>query len=157
MMLPNLIGNTPLLRIRRMDDQWHRCSGVAVEPDASPVLSSGAKGPHVIQGIGANFAPDVFNRAIYDEINRVTNDDALCSARQAACEKRLLVGIFSRAALWAALQVARRPQNKEKLRTKSSARNVGDSRLIGFPNLGSFRHSGRRRVLLSTRPGTNRG
>jgi cysteine synthase A len=88
---------------------------VAVEPDASPVLSGGAKGPHVIQGIGAGFVPAVLNTHIYDEIIRVTNDDALITARRAAKEEGLLVGISSGAALWAALQVAARPENADKL------------------------------------------
>ena len=90
-----------------------RC--VAVEPDASPVLSGGAKGPHPIQGIGAGFIPDVLNREIYDEIIRVKNEDAIDTARRAAREEGLLVGISSGAALWAGVQVARRPENAAKL------------------------------------------
>ena len=88
---------------------------MAVEPDASPVLSGGQKGPHVIQGIGAGFVPKVLNTKIYDEIIRVKNDDALDIARRMAREEGLLVGISSGAATWAALQVARRPENKGKL------------------------------------------
>ncbi|MDR2187514.1 MAG: cysteine synthase A [Azonexus sp.] len=88
---------------------------VAVEPDASPVLSGGAKGPHPIQGIGAGFVPAVLNTAIYDEVIRVTNDDALATARRMATEEGLLVGISSGAATAAALQVARRPENAGKL------------------------------------------
>jgi cysteine synthase len=88
---------------------------IAVEPDASPVLSGGQKGPHVIQGIGAGFVPDILNTHIYDEIIRVTNDDALTTARRVAREEGLLVGISSGAATWAALQVARRPENAGKL------------------------------------------
>ncbi len=88
---------------------------VAVEPDASPVLSGGVKGPHPIQGIGAGFVPDVLNTGIYDEIIRVKNEDAFATARRAAREEGLLVGISSGAALWAALQVARRPENAGKL------------------------------------------
>ena len=88
---------------------------IAVEPDASPVLSGGQKGPHAIQGIGAGFVPDVLNTQIYDEIIRVTNEDALTTARQVARKEGLLVGISSGAATWAALQVARRPENANKL------------------------------------------
>jgi cysteine synthase len=88
---------------------------IAVEPDASPVLSGGAKGPHPIQGIGAGFVPDILNTGIYDEVVRVKNDDAFDFARRAAREEGLLVGISSGAALWAAAQVARRPENKGKL------------------------------------------
>lgn len=88
---------------------------VAVEPDASPVLSGGTKGPHPIQGIGAGFVPDVLNTKIYDEVIRVKNDDAIQTARRAAREEGLLVGISSGAALWAGVQVARRPENKDKL------------------------------------------
>lgn len=88
---------------------------IAVEPDASPVLSGGAKGPHPIQGIGAGFVPDILNTKIYDEVIRVKNDDAFDIARRAAKEEGLLVGISSGAALWAAMQVAARPENKGKM------------------------------------------
>ena len=88
---------------------------VAVEPDASPVLSGGAKGPHKIQGIGAGFIPDVLNTGIYDEIIRVKDDDAMDTARRMAKEEGLLVGISSGAATWAALQVASRAENSGKL------------------------------------------
>jgi cysteine synthase A len=88
---------------------------VAVEPDASPVLSGGAKGPHVIQGIGAGFVPAILNTEVYDEVVRVTNDDSLATARRAAKEEGLLVGISSGAALWAALQVAARAENAGKM------------------------------------------
>ncbi len=87
---------------------------IAVEPDASPVLSGGAKGPHPIQGIGAGFVPDVLNTQIYDEVIRVKADDAFDTARRMAREEGLLVGISSGAAAWAALQVARRPENAGK-------------------------------------------
>lgn len=88
---------------------------VAVEPDASAVLSGEQKGPHVIQGIGAGFVPEVLNQTVYDEIIRVKNDDALETARRLAQEEGLLVGISSGAAMWAALQVASRPENAGKL------------------------------------------
>jgi cysteine synthase len=88
---------------------------IAVEPDASPVLSGGQKGPHPIQGIGAGFVPDILNIEIYDEIIRVKNDDAFDIARRMAKEEGLLVGISSGAAMWAALQLARRPENEGKL------------------------------------------
>jgi cysteine synthase len=88
---------------------------IAVEPDASPVLSGGVKGPHPIQGIGAGFVPAILNTAIYDEVVRVGNDDAMNTARRMASEDGLLVGISSGAAVWAAMQVAKRPENKGKL------------------------------------------
>ncbi|MBP7972903.1 MAG: cysteine synthase A [Candidatus Nanopelagicales bacterium] len=88
---------------------------VAVEPTASPVLSGGAKGPHPIQGIGAGFVPDVLDTDVYDEVITVENEDALATARQAATEEGLLVGISSGAALSAAKEVAQRPENAGKV------------------------------------------
>jgi cysteine synthase len=88
---------------------------IAVEPDASPVLSGGAKGPHPLQGIGAGFVPDVLNTKIYDEVIRVKGDDAFRTARRLAQEEGLLVGISSGAATWAALEVANREENAGKL------------------------------------------
>jgi cysteine synthase len=88
---------------------------VAVEPDASPVLSGGQKGPHPLQGLGAGFVPKVLNTQIYDEIIRVKGDDAFDTARRMANQEGILVGISSGAAVWAALQVARRAENAGKL------------------------------------------
>jgi len=88
---------------------------VAVEPDASAVLSGAPKGPHMIQGIGAGFIPEILNREIYDEIVRVKNDDALETARELAKQEGLFVGISSGAAIWAALQLARRNANEGKM------------------------------------------
>jgi cysteine synthase A len=88
---------------------------VAVEPEASPVLSGGQKGPHPIQGIGAGFVPAILNTEIYDEIVRVKNEDAFETARAMAAKEGLLVGISSGAAVWSALQLAKRPENAGKL------------------------------------------
>jgi cysteine synthase len=88
---------------------------IAVEPEASPILSKGTKGPHPLQGIGAGFIPNVLNTKIYDEVMTVKNEDAFETARAAAREEGLLVGISSGAALWCALQVARRPENAGKM------------------------------------------
>ena len=90
-----------------------RC--VAVEPDASPVLSGGKKGPHPIQGLGAGFVPEVLNTSIYDEVIRVKNEDAFQTARRVAREEGLLVGISSGAAIWAAVEVAQRQELDGKL------------------------------------------
>jgi len=88
---------------------------IAVEPEASPMLSKGTKGPHPIQGIGAGFVPAVLNTKSYDEVITVKNEDAFEVARAAAREEGLLVGISSGAALWAAVQVAKRPENAGKM------------------------------------------
>ena len=90
-----------------------RC--VAVEPEASPVLSGGQKGPHPIQGIGAGFVPAILNTKIYDEVVRVKNEDAMETARRMAKEEGILVGISSGAAVWAAAEVAKRADSTGKL------------------------------------------
>ncbi|MDR1796529.1 MAG: cysteine synthase A [Clostridiales Family XIII bacterium] len=87
---------------------------VAVEPTDSPVLSEGRSGPHKIQGIGAGFVPDTLNTDIYDEIITVSNDDAFATGKAVAKSEGLLVGISSGAALWAATQLANRPENAGK-------------------------------------------
>ena len=88
---------------------------VAVEPETSPVLSGGQAGPHKIQGIGAGFVPDVLKQDLIDEIIKVSDSDAGTCARRLAREEGILAGISSGAALWAALQLAAREENKGKL------------------------------------------
>ncbi|HTY03752.1 MAG TPA: cysteine synthase A [Rhodocyclaceae bacterium] len=88
---------------------------IAVEPAASPMLTRGEKGPHVIQGIGAGFVPKILDQTAYDEVVCVSNDDAIDTARRMAREEGLLVGISSGAAVWATLDVMRRPENSGKL------------------------------------------
>jgi cysteine synthase A len=105
-----ITGVGEVIKARKPD---FRC--VAVEPDASAVLSGEPKGPHPIQGIGAGFIPEVLNTEIYDEVIRVKNEDAFEFARRMAREEGLLVGISSGAAVWAAQEVALRPENEGKL------------------------------------------
>lgn len=88
---------------------------VAVEPEASPVLSGGEKGPHPIQGIGAGFVPSILNTEVYDTIIKASNEDAFSTARAMAEKEGILVGISSGAAVAAALQLAAKPENKDKL------------------------------------------
>ena len=88
---------------------------VAVEPADSPVLSAGTAGPHRIQGIGAGFVPKVLNTKIYDEVITVKNEDAFSAAREVGKADGILVGISSGAALWAAADLAKRPENKGKI------------------------------------------
>lgn len=87
---------------------------VAVEPKSSSVLSTGVPGPHKIQGIGAGFVPDVLDTKIYDEIITVTNEDAFATGKLIGKKEGVLVGISSGAAVWAAIQLAKRPENKDK-------------------------------------------
>lgn len=87
----------------------------AVEPQASPVLSGGEKGPHPIQGIGAGFVPEILNTHIYDGVIQVANEDSFATARAMASKEGILVGISSGAAVWAGLQLAAKTENKDKL------------------------------------------
>ncbi|EUA10721.1 cysteine synthase [Mycobacterium kansasii 732] len=105
-----ITGVAQVIKERRPSAQF-----VAVEPAASPVLSGGQKGPHPIQGIGAGFLPAVLDMGLVDEVITVANDDAFNLARRLAKEEGLLVGISSGAAAWAAVEVARRPENAGKL------------------------------------------
>src|SRR5947209_17939143 len=104
-----ITGVAQVLKERKPDVKF-----IAVEPSASPVLSGGQKGPHPIQGIGAGFIPPVLDEGLIDEIITVGNDDALNLARRLAAEEGLLVGISSGAAVVAALEAARRPENEGK-------------------------------------------
>ena len=105
-----ITGIAEVIKARKKDFQ-----AIAVEPETSPVLSGGQPGPHKIQGIGAGFVPRVLNREIIDEIIPVSNENAGKTARRLAKEEGILAGISSGAALWAALAVAKRPENEGKL------------------------------------------
>ena len=105
-----ITGVGEVIKSRKKD---FRC--IAVEPAASAVISGGKPGPHPIQGIGAGFIPKNLNIKIVDEVVKVEADDAMTMARRVAAEEGLLVGISSGAAIWAAAQVARRPENKDKM------------------------------------------
>lgn len=105
-----ITGVAEVIKARKPEFQ-----AIAVEPAASPVLSGGQPGPHKIQGIGAGFVPGVLNTGMIDEVITVSNDDAFATARRAAAEEGLLVGISSGAILYAAIQVASRPENTGRL------------------------------------------
>lgn len=97
-----------------LKSQCPKVKVVAVEPATSPVLSEGHAGPHKIQGIGAGFVPDVLNTKVYDEIIPVSNEDAFATGRLIGHKEGVLVGISSGAAVWAAIELAKRPENKGK-------------------------------------------
>jgi cysteine synthase A len=88
---------------------------VAVEPEESPILSGGQPSSHKIQGIGANFVPENFDRSVVDEIFKVSGDNAINTAREMAVKEGILCGISSGAAVYAAIEIAKRPENKDKL------------------------------------------
>lgn len=99
---------------RRLREHNSKIEIIAVQPSSSPLLTGGEAGPHVIQGIGANFIPEILEREIYNEVISCSNEDALAFAKRAAQEEGILAGISSGAALWAANKVANRPENADK-------------------------------------------
>ena len=99
---------------RYLKEQNPNLKVVAVEPASSPLLSQGKAGPHGLQGIGANFIPDTLDRSVYDEILTVSDEDAYRTGRSIARQEGVLVGITSGAALWAAAELAKRPENRGK-------------------------------------------
>ncbi|MBM7831150.1 cysteine synthase A [Agromyces cerinus] len=99
---------------RYLKEQKPGLAVVAVEPADSPILTQGTPGPHKIQGLGANFVPDVLDREVYDEVIDVATSDAIATARALATDEAILGGISSGAAVWAALEVAKRPENDGK-------------------------------------------
>ncbi|SIO18674.1 cysteine synthase A [Agromyces cerinus] len=99
---------------RYLKEQKPGLTVVAVEPADSPILTQGTPGPHKIQGLGANFVPDVLDREVYDEVIDVATSDAIATARALATDEAILGGISSGAAVWAALEVAKRPENDGK-------------------------------------------
>lgn len=103
-------GGTISGTARYLKEQNPALQVAAVEPDASPLLSGGQAGPHQIQGIGANFIPDTLDRSIYDQVIRVTDQDALAAGREIVRTEGILVGISSGAALWAAGELAKKPE-----------------------------------------------
>ena len=103
-------GGTISGTARYLKEQNPALQVAAVEPDASPLLSGGQAGPHQIQGIGANFIPDTLDRSIYDQVIRVTDEDALATGREIVRTEGILVGISSGAALWAAGELAKKPE-----------------------------------------------
>lgn len=111
----DLIGNTPLVEVTNIENEQNPdINIVAVEPEGSPVLSEGKAGKHKIQGIGAGFVPETLNTSIYDEIIKVENEDAFETGKYLAAEEAILAGISSGAALYAAIQLAKREENKGK-------------------------------------------
>ena len=103
-----------IILLRFLKEKNSEIKVVAVEPAASPLLSQGKAAPHAIQGIGANFVPDVLDTSVYDEIICCSDSDALNTMKSLAKTDGLLCGVSSGAALWAALELGKRPENKDK-------------------------------------------